>query len=385
MKNIDENGFWEIKNNPISRVGVFPYLGKQISEELEPDKIYYVYRPAEELFSEETLKSFNAAPVPLVDDHTMIGKGFTPAEKKGIHGVISNIRKDGDNLIGDLAIYSEDMKQKISEGKKDLSMGYFCSYDLTPGTYNGIEYDAIQRDLRSNHVALVDEGRCGSSVRVYDAFCFDAKDFEIKDDGESSSVNNKEKIKMAEEIEKKDEVVKDDVVDKRELIREIGAIAGEAGLSEELVRTLMQKAEMLAYNASEETKADDACKDEKEEVKDEDDEEEKEEKNIEEIVERKVQDALDALDITGILEAKQEMIAKVRPLVGDSNYSKMTNKEIAKYACDKLNIKASKETAQDVLDCYLKIKGTTKIFSSMDSESNADNTDEIIAQYLKGE
>lgn len=383
MKNVDENGFWEIKDNPISRVGVFPYLGKNISEELDPDTVYYVYRPSDELFSQETLQSFNTAPVPLVDDHTMIGKGFTPAEEKGVHGVITNIRKDGDNLIGDLAIYSEEMKQKISDGKKELSMGYFCTYDVEPGEYNGIHYDAVQRSIRSNHVALVDNGRCGSSVRVYDHFCFDAKDFENKKNttGDSGDSVNSEEKKMTEEVEKKDDISKDEIVDKRELIREIGAIAGQAGLSDELIRTLMQKAELLAYNESEESKVDDDCTaDEEKKVNDD----EEEEKKISEMIEQKVQDALDALDISALIQKKQDMIAKVRPLVGDFNYSKMNSKEIALYACDHLDLKATKETAEDVLNCYLKFN-QNKIYSSIDSYDTSDDTDDVIAKYLKGE
>lgn len=174
MKKVDDNGFWRIKDNPISKVGVFPYLGKQISSELEPNKIYMVYRPAEELFSEEALESFNRVPVPLVEDHTMIGKDNTPAEEKGVEGVIQNVRRSGDKLIGDIAIYSDHMKDKINDGKKELSMGYYCQYELADGEYKGEHYDAIQREIRSNHVALVDRGRMGSDVRVYDAFCFDA-------------------------------------------------------------------------------------------------------------------------------------------------------------------------------------------------------------------
>ena len=173
MKEIDANGFWSIKNNPISKVGVFPYLGKQIDSSLEPDKVYMVLRPADELFSSEALASFNENPVPLVDDHTMLGDEFTPAEQKGIDGVVQNIRQDGDKLIGDLSIYSTELKKKIANGKKDLSMGYFCEYDLTGGEYNGEHYDAIQRNIRSNHIALVDRGRCGHDVRVFDKWCFD--------------------------------------------------------------------------------------------------------------------------------------------------------------------------------------------------------------------
>lgn len=174
MKQVNENGFWRIENNPISQVGVFPYLGKNISDKLEPNKIYFVYRPAEELFAPETLESFNSTPLPLVDEHEMLGDGATPAENKGIHGVISNVRQDGKLLVGDISIYSETMKDEINRGKKDLSMGYYCEYDLEEGDYEGQHYDAVQRNLRGNHVALVDQGRCGHSVRVYDHFALDA-------------------------------------------------------------------------------------------------------------------------------------------------------------------------------------------------------------------
>ena len=166
-KQVDHNGYWYIENNPISRTGVFPYLGKQISDELEPDKVYQVYRPAEELFSPEAMASFKL--MPLVDEHTMLGKDYTPAEQKGIDGVLGEkIERSGDMLTADIKIYSENLKEEIRNGKKELSMGYFCDYDLTPGTYKGQHYDAVQRNLRGNHIALVDKGRMGREVRVMD-------------------------------------------------------------------------------------------------------------------------------------------------------------------------------------------------------------------------
>ena len=45
----DINGWAEIKGNPISKVGVFPYSGQQIAPDLEPDKIYNVFRSEKEL------------------------------------------------------------------------------------------------------------------------------------------------------------------------------------------------------------------------------------------------------------------------------------------------------------------------------------------------
>ena len=174
MKQIDHNQFWLIKDNPITKAGVFPYLGKQISPELEPDKIYQVYRPAEEI--RKAADTFKL--VPLVDNHTMIGKDFTPAEEKGVHGVLGEEIKEKDGVLyADVKIFSESLKNLIQNGKKELSLGYFCEYDLTPGEYHGVHYDAVQRGLRGNHIALVANGRMGHDVRVMDrALACDAMD-----------------------------------------------------------------------------------------------------------------------------------------------------------------------------------------------------------------
>lgn len=174
MKQIDHNQFWLIKDNPITKAGVFPYLGKQIDPSLEPDKIYQVYRPQEEI--KKAADTFKL--VPLVDNHTMLGPDFTPAEQKGVHGVLGEDIKEKDGtLYADVKIFSEQLKKEIQEGKKELSLGYFCKYDLTPGQYNGMHYDAVQRDLKGNHIALVANGRMGHDVRVMDrALACDAMD-----------------------------------------------------------------------------------------------------------------------------------------------------------------------------------------------------------------
>lgn len=181
MKQVDHNQFWLIKDNPITKAGVFPYFGRQISPSLEPDKIYQVYRPAGEI--KKAADTFKL--VPLVDDHTMLGPDFTPAEQKGVHGVLGEDIKEKDGtLYADVKIFSEQLKREIQDGKKELSLGYFCRYDLTPGQYNGMHYDAVQKDLKGNHIALVDNGRMGHDVRVMDrALACDAMDITGSFDG----------------------------------------------------------------------------------------------------------------------------------------------------------------------------------------------------------
>ena len=99
-RDYDVNAWPEIKNNPLSKVGVFPYLGKQIDPSFPPDQIVYVYRPEEELSNPACIDSFKL--VPWVDEHPdkLLGSesaGREPAERKGIEGVT------GEDVYFDLA------------------------------------------------------------------------------------------------------------------------------------------------------------------------------------------------------------------------------------------------------------------------------------------
>ncbi|AHG75428.1 Phage protein [Mannheimia varigena USDA-ARS-USMARC-1296] len=173
-KDIDTNGWFEVKDNPLSKEGVFLYRGSQIrlpdgTQPPDLNQLYPVYRPAEEL--EKSIDSFRL--IPWVDEHTMLGgeeMGMTPAEKKGVNGVIGEdvYFKDG-TLFGNIKVFSERFARQIENGKKELSLGYRCSYEHSPGVWNGQKYDYIQRDLRGNHLALVEKGRMGADVRVMDS------------------------------------------------------------------------------------------------------------------------------------------------------------------------------------------------------------------------
>lgn len=266
-KIVDDNGFWLIENNPISKEGVFPYLGKTISPQLEPNKIYNVYRPFNEISKEDTLKSFDG--VPFINGHEMIGENFTPYDKRTADGVLMNVKADNGMLYGDLKIFSEDMKSKIQAGKKELSLGYKCDYQLCKGVFNGIEYDAIQTNLRGNHIALVDKGRMGNDVRVYDNnYTFDTLDIDINK-YEEKKMSEKEK----EEIKADDKKICDEKVDKRKLIDEVGGILKDK-VSEEIWRTVIGKIEKASYNDSENSADDEEEK--KTEIKEEKKEEIKE-------------------------------------------------------------------------------------------------------------
>lgn len=175
-KEVDTNGWFEVKDNPLSKEGVFLYRGNQIilpdgSRASETDDLIPVYRPADELSNPEAIDSFKL--VPWVDEHTMLGSeelGLTPAERKGVSGVVGeDVYFKNGILYGNIKAFSENLARKIENGKKELSLGYRCSYERSSGEWNGQKYDYIQRNLRGNHLALVDKGRMGAEVRVMDS------------------------------------------------------------------------------------------------------------------------------------------------------------------------------------------------------------------------
>ena len=111
----DINGWFEVADNPISREGIFPYSGAQVGH---PDRgrIFQVYRPGEELSAPDALASFRL--MPIIDDHTMLGEGHTPAEDVGVAGVIGeNVKFDRGVMTANLKIFSKALAQKIKNGK----------------------------------------------------------------------------------------------------------------------------------------------------------------------------------------------------------------------------------------------------------------------------
>lgn len=389
-KIVDVNDYWLIQDNPMTKIGVFPYLGRQISPKLEPYKVYQVLRPKEELTKPETLKSLEL--IPLTNDHTMIGTepGMQPAEKVGVEGVTGANVKVNDKLItNDLKCYTENIKDLISSGKKDLSMGYRCRYELSSGEFEGEYYDAIQRDIIFNHIALVDEGRMGKDVQVMDS--------RITFDTLSEILKQKEKNKMAEEKPKVNAAAEDEEVDKRKLIDEVGGILKDK-VDEETWRTIIGKIEKGMYNKSEAGGNDEDVTDPKE-LKGEDEEEviveehseegtEALKEEIKEEIKEELKDAIAGMEasetamdsMVKMFAKRDDLISRVRPIIGDNvKYSTMTHKELVKYACDKLDIKPSVDT----LEGYLKANSKfANVRVSLDSVI-ATGKSKVLQEYLK--
>ena len=178
----DSNGFLLVKGCPVSSFGIFDYSAGQLGLDGDPNRIVKVFRPEEAIADPDAIKSFRD--IPLINDHEMLsgfqedGDSVTAPEDYGIDGVMtSNVYYDAPWMRGDLKIFSREMQDALSSGKKDLSLGYSCDFEVRPGVFNGQPYEVVQTNMRGNHIALVDVGRV-PGAKVLDGLVFDHLSFD---------------------------------------------------------------------------------------------------------------------------------------------------------------------------------------------------------------
>lgn len=147
-----------IADGAITRVGVFSYRNPDGTERLE-------YRPPEEVFKADSLESF--AHVPLTNDHPSELLNSRNAKQHTIGAVGESVRQDGEHVVASIVCFDALAVAEVKAGKAELSCGYSCEVDETPGeTPDGERYDAIQRNIVGNHVAIVSHGRAGPTARL---------------------------------------------------------------------------------------------------------------------------------------------------------------------------------------------------------------------------
>jgi hypothetical protein len=172
---IDDSGHMHVSDSVLSKAVVSPYLGREINEVmkdapgwqmLEPKTTYKLLRDPKEL--RKAADTFNGKP--LLWRHQAATATDHPTDIV-IGSTGTNARFDGENLTNDLTIWPQYATKAIEDGrKKSLSCGYGYIADMTPGTYNGQLYDGVMRNIKGNHVALVDAPRVpGAQVAGDDA------------------------------------------------------------------------------------------------------------------------------------------------------------------------------------------------------------------------
>lgn len=151
----------------IARAGnVQRYLGSEVGR---PDLPFAdVYRPEAEVFSTDAMASF--AHRPVTDDHPKEAVTKDNWKQLAVGQTDGDIKRDGEFLRVPLMVADGASIAKVQGGKRELSAGYTCDLDWTPGkTPGGQTYDAVQTNIRANHVAIVQRGRAGKDCRIGDA------------------------------------------------------------------------------------------------------------------------------------------------------------------------------------------------------------------------
>lgn len=155
------NGYLRV---PITatRSGIFVYRRDDGSEWRE-------FRPPEEVFNPSSMETLKG--VPATNGHPTVNDGLLTAENTTDHMVgftSEKVERVDDLLATTMTITHAPSIQEVEIGdKREVSCGYVCDLDMKPGVYQGQRYDAVQRNIRYNHVAICKNARGGSQVRIH--------------------------------------------------------------------------------------------------------------------------------------------------------------------------------------------------------------------------
>ncbi len=175
-RSVDENGFLHVASSHITKATVNPYYGREIPGcerlGLDPERIYYGFRDPEEL--RRSLPTWEGLPL-HIEHHP---DSADAPEKLTRVGAVGKAVWNAPYVDAPLTVWDGEAIDAIEDGSfRELSCAYRYEPDFTPGQYEGVEYDFIMRNIRGNHVALVEEGRAGPDVVVADA-ALDAREGE---------------------------------------------------------------------------------------------------------------------------------------------------------------------------------------------------------------
>ena len=151
----------------VSRTGIQQYLARELNLDGDPNRIVNVYRPEDEVFKDESLASFDGSDITIEHPDALVNsKNYSKTSVGVVRGAA---RRDGEFTMCDLIVKDRRAIDAISRGKCELSAGYTAIYDKVPGiASDGTPYEFVQRDIKVNHVALVDRARAGNNARIFD-------------------------------------------------------------------------------------------------------------------------------------------------------------------------------------------------------------------------
>lgn len=241
---ITDEGFLRVPGH-VSRTGILTYLARELNLDGDPNRLVNVYRPAEEVFSPDSLASFTGADVTI--EHPKNGVTSDNYTQTSAGVVVGAGVQDGECVRCDLLIKAKDAVQAVQSGKCELSCGYTALYDAIPGvTEDGTPYEFIQRDIKINHVAIVSRGRSGSNVRIFDnkpekpamkiVALTNDRSIEVADDATALLISDTiaALTKRAEDAEAKADAAEAEKEDMKEKMEEMDKKSCDSAISERI-------------------------------------------------------------------------------------------------------------------------------------------------------
>lgn len=152
-----DEGYLISEGVKLARTGPMEYLGSDLGK--EANKIYDVYVNEDELFHPDTMKSFENVPITInhPEEMEVNARNWEELSK----GTIINVRPSEDRkfLLGDAIVNSAKAIATIQDGTSEVSCGYDADIELIDGKLTKV-------NIRGNHLAVLDEGRCGSECKL---------------------------------------------------------------------------------------------------------------------------------------------------------------------------------------------------------------------------
>jgi len=155
-------GFLVCIGVPIARTGEMVYGEGETPLDSKNGKVL-IQRDEKEVFSPKTIASFEGKAVTITHPTAFVGPDNWSQLAKG---VLQNVRRgegdQKDDLIADLLITDASAIFLVKNGLREVSCGYEADYTQTD------EGRGIQTNIIGNHLALVEQGRAGSSYAIND-------------------------------------------------------------------------------------------------------------------------------------------------------------------------------------------------------------------------
>ena len=270
-KNIDKDSGFLIVDGVCARSGIQQYLGAEVGlTGKDANAIVNVFRPPEEV--KKSLDTFNGAVV--TDDHPQAGLVIAGDEKliKGNASRAAIVDSDKEIQVGAFLTITDPMLiKKALDGKKELSAGYTRDLVKESGEYMGEKYDYVQRNIRVNHVAVVDAARCGQkcSLNLDQSYkkgklmkvSIDGRSVELDEDGVKSYIGDL-KSQIDAEVKEKEALMeekKESDASEVELKDQIEALKEQIKAKEEELAGMMSSGDAMAMVKSMNTVSTDAA------------------------------------------------------------------------------------------------------------------------------